>query len=427
MIATSLLDSLRAEARLLLGRELAEAALLTPNEDEEQKAWGLLLGLVKSENRKGVLAQQVSALAPDEREEVAKCLFDEFFRLGPLQSHIENIQIEEIMVNRHDLGFLIYSGGNKEQFDPGFNSEEEVRTLLSRAIARTGRRIDDGAPAVDVRLSDGSRMHAVLPPVVESPCITIRRHRLVADSLGELVGLGTLTAEAATYLAQAVENGINILVSGATGTGKSTTLNALGRAIPADERVITIEETAELRLRHFLSDCVGMEQRKPNAEGIGDIPIQELVRQALRMRPNRIIVGEVRGPEALDMLSAMNTGHEGSMGTIHASSARQALSKLQMYALRGGESITSELVSRLIAETIELIVHLRFDREGTRRVAQIAEVAGIEGDQVLTNDIFRLQDEQLVRSAIRPRLSERLPETADLVATNGNGETAWRR
>lgn len=200
-----------------------------------------------------------------------------------------------------------------------------------------------------------------------------------------------------------MEGGINILVSGGTGSGKTTTLNALGRSIPKEERVITIEETGELRLRDLLPDCVALEQRKSNAEGVGEIPIRELVRQALRMRPNRIVVGEVRGPEALDMLSAMNTGHQGSMGTIHANSARQALSKLEIYMLSGGEPITPELAAKIIAETINLVVHLKFVDKTRRTVAQIAEVSGIEGGQVLIDDLFRLEQGTLIRTGVRSR------------------------
>lgn len=402
MIASDILQSLRDQARDALSSDLAESSLVNPSEDEEARAWSILLKLVESENRKQAL-KGGETLDDHQRAAVAHDLFNHFFRIGPLQEYLEEESVEEIVVNGQKRGFVIRDDGSKEQIHPGFTSDAEIRMLLTRVVSRAGRRIDESSPAVDVRLPDGSRLHAVLPPITESPCITIRRHRLRAHSLSDLVQLGTLTPEAATFLATAVEGGLNILVSGGTGSGKTTTLNALGRSIPKEERVITIEETGELRLRDLLPDCVALEQRKSNAEGVGEIPIRELVRQALRMRPNRIVVGEVRGPEALDMLSAMNTGHQGSMGTIHANSARQALSKLEIYMLSGGEPITPELAAKIIAETINLVVHLKFVDRTRRTVAQIAEVSGIEGGQVLIDDLFRLEQGTLIRTGVRSR------------------------
>jgi len=214
-------------------------------------------------------------------------------------------------------------------------------------------------------------------------------------------------------------------VSGGTASGKTTTLNALGGAIPSTERVVTIEETAELRLAEMLPDCVALEARFANVEGIGGIVIRDLVRHALRMRPTRIVVGEVRGPEALDMLSAMNTGHEGSMGTIHANSSRQALSKLRTYALMAEEQLSPEVANEMIAETIDLVVHLRLDqRSGKRRVEQVAEVAGLEAGRVLANDLFRTQGDRLVRTGVRAGFTDRLPEAvrsaAGLVYAGGS-------
>jgi pilus assembly protein CpaF len=401
MSAVELLESLKDGARDALGRELAESSLVNPTEDEEAKAWSILVKLVENENRKQALKGGTS-LDDEERSDVAQGLFDHFFGLGPLQKHLDDESVEEIFVNGPKRGFLIFENGWTEQIDPGFTSETELRLLLSRVIGRTsGRRLDESSPAVDIRLPDGSRLHAVLPPLTDAPCVTIRRHRLKADSLSDLVALGTIPPDAATFLAGAVEAGLNVLVSGGTGSGKTTTLNALGRAIPSEERVITIEETAELRLNELLPNCVAMEQRKANAEGIGAFTIRDLVREALRMRPRRIIVGEVRGPEALDMLSAMNTGHEGSMGTIHANSARQALSKLEIFMLSGGEPITPELAARTISETINLIVHLEFLERTRRAVVQITEVDGIDERRILTNELFQIRDGRLMRTEVR--------------------------
>ncbi|MGH7562321.1 MAG: CpaF family protein, partial [Gemmatimonadales bacterium] len=284
---------------------------------------------------------------------------------------------------------------------------------------------DDASPAVDVRLPDGARLHALLPPLARRPCLTIRRHRMVAGSLDDLVGLGTLNDELARFLRGAVEGGLNVLVSGGTASGKTTTLNALGSAIPPGERVVTIEETAEIRLEEMLPDCVALEARAANVEGLGQIGIRELVRHALRMRPTRIVVGEVRGPEALDMLSAMNTGHEGSMGTIHANSGRQALSKLRTYVLMAEEQLTPEVANEMIAETVDLVVHLRLDhRSGTRRVVQVAEVAGLEAGRVLTNDLFRWEAGDLVPTGVRPRFADRLDEFAAAASPSGLATSA---
>jgi pilus assembly protein CpaF len=384
-------------------------------EDAEARAWALLVDLVEGENRRLVLAGQ-TPLSSEERTEIAQTLFDLFFRLGPLQRFVDDEDIEEVVVNASDRGFVVRSGGIKESMDPGLSSEEDVRTLLARVVARAGRRIDEASPAVDVRLPDGARLHAIVPPLARRTAITIRRHRMVAEDLDDLVRLGTVTKDAAEFLGACVEGGINILVSGGTASGKTTTLNALGRAIPEGERLVTIEETSELKLEEFLADCVALEARAANIEGAGHVSIRDLVRHALRMRPTRIIVGEVRGPEALDMLSAMNTGHEGSMGTIHANSGRQALSKLRTYVLMAEEQLSAEVATEMIAETINLVVHLQLDqRAGHRRVVQVAEVAGIEGGRVLANDLFRLDGDALVRTGVRPRFADRIPELATVV------------
>src|SRR5215211_1498766 len=399
--------SLRVRAQEEIGLSLADDL---PEDDAEVRAWALLVDLVEEENRRRVLSNDLP-LSPDERTAAAQELFNQFFRIGPLQPLRDDESIEEVVVNAPDRGFVVRAGGAKDEFHPGFSSDEEVRSLLARIISRSGRRIDDASPAVDVRLPDGARLHALLPPLAHRPCLTIRRHRMVAESLDDLTALGTVTPELAEFLRRSVEGGLNVLVSGGTASGKTTTLNALGSAIPPRERVVTIEETAELRLEELLPDCVALEARAANVEGLGQIGIRELVRHALRMRPTRIVVGEVRGPEALDMLSAMNTGHEGSMGTIHANSARQAISKLRTYTLMAEEQLTPEVVDEMITETLDLVVHLHLDqRSGDRRVAQVAEVAGLEGSRVLTNDLFCLEYGKLVRTSVRPRFVDRLTQ-----------------
>jgi pilus assembly protein CpaF len=407
--------ALRVRAQEEIGRSLADDL---PEDDAEVRAWALLVDLVEEENRRRVLSND-PPLSPEERTAAAQELFNQFFRIGPLQPLLDDESIEEVVVNAPDRGFVVRAGGAKEEFHPGFSSDEEVRSLLARIISRSGRRIDDASPAVDVRLPEGARLHALLPPLAHRPCLTIRRHRMVAESLDDLTALGTVTAELAGFLRRSVEGGLNVLVSGGTASGKTTTLNALGSAIPARERVVTIEETAELRLEEHLPDCVALEARAANVEGLGQIGIRELVRHALRMRPTRIVVGEVRGPEALDMLSAMNTGHDGSMGTIHANSARQALSKLRTYVLMAEEQLTPEVATEMIAETVDLVVHLRLDQHtGTRRVVQVAEVAGLEAGRVLSNDLFRVEDGSLMHTSVRPRFADRLDELSLDAAPN---------
>jgi pilus assembly protein CpaF len=412
--------ALRVRAQEEIGRSLAEEL---PEEDAEARAWALLVELVEQENRRRSLSKDVP-LSSEERTEAAQDLFNHLFRLGPLQPLLDDDAVEEVVVNAPARGFVVRAGGAKEEFAPGFASDEEVRSLVARIVSRAGRRIDDASPAVDVRLPDGARLHALLPPLARRPCLTIRRHRMVAGSLDDLVGLGTATAELAAFCRRAVAGGLNLIVSGGTASGKTTTLNALGSAIPPGQRVVTIEETAELRLEELLPDCVALEARAANVEGLGQIGIRELVRHALRMRPTRIVVGEVRGPEALDMLSAMNTGHEGSMGTIHANSARQALSKLRTYVLMAEEQLTPEVANEMIAETVDLVVHLRLDHHtGRRRVVQVAEVAGLEAGRVLTNDLFRWETDGLAETGVRPRFADRLDELARAASPNGFATT----
>jgi pilus assembly protein CpaF len=399
---------LAEKAREALSRELPASSLIRLTSREEvARAKAVIKQLVEQHSRE-LANSRGRAPGVAEREQLQRDLFDGFFRLGALQKYLDDQSIEELIVNGPHTGFLLRAGGGKQPFDPGFSSDEEIRSLLTRVVTSAGRRIDDSSPAVDLRLPEGARLHAVLPPLSTHVCITVRHHRLVAQSLDDLVSLRTITPEAAAFLGEAVRGGLNVLISGGTASGKTTTLNALGSAVPFQERVVTVEETSELRLAELLPDCVALEARAANAEGAGRVSIRELVRHALRMRPSRIVVGEVRGPEALDMLSAMNTGHEGSMGTIHANSTRQALSKLRTYVLMAEEEFSAEVASEMIAETVDLVVHLHLNREsGHRSVVQISEVAGLELGRVLTNDLFRVEEGELVRTSVRPRFADR--------------------
>jgi pilus assembly protein CpaF len=254
-------------------------------------------------------------------------------------------------------------------------------------VSQVGRRIDEASPMVDARLPDGSRVNAIIPPLsLRGPSLTIRKFARNALTLENLIGLGSITEQTAEFLAQCVQGKLNILISGGTGTGKTTLLNAVSANVPADERIVTVEDAAELRLlqRHVVS----LESRPPNVEGGGEVRIRDLVRNALRMRPDRIIVGEVRGGEALDMLQAMNTGHDGSLTTVHANSARDALHRLEMLVLMAGIELPVKAIREQIAGGFDLLVHISRLVDGSRRVTQVTEIAGMEGDVITLQDLF---------------------------------------
>jgi pilus assembly protein CpaF len=385
--AESLSERVRSRAALDLAALLSPDRLLAPNPHDEAQAWAVI-----SRHLEGVRREEVNAgrdgLDPEAAEGLAQDVFDDLLRLGPLQRYLADPDVEEVMVNGHDAAFVIRSRGRKEGIPTGFSSEEELHSFVARIVAAAGRRLDQGSPAVDARLPDGSRLHAIAPPLAPFTCVTIRRHRLLAHSLADLESLGTLTSALRSFLHAAVRAGLNILISGGTASGKTTTLNALCSAIPSRERVVTIEETAELAVSRHIDDCIALESRFANVEGIGEVAIRGLLRHALRMRPNRIVVGEVRGPEALDMLAAMNSGHPGSMGTIHADGPRQALSKLRTYAMAARERIAADVITEMIGETIDLVLQLRSEPDGRRSLCALAEIAGVDAGRVLTNELF---------------------------------------
>lgn len=380
-------DRVRSRAALDLAALLAPDRLLGPGPDDEAQAWAVISRHLEAVQREEVNAGR-DGLDPQAAEVLAQDVFDHLLRLGPLQRYLADPEVEELMVNGHEAAFAIRSGGRKEAIETGFPSETELHAFLSRTVAATGRRLDQASPAVDARLPDGSRLHAIAPPLAPFICVTIRKHRLLAHSLADLERLGTLTSALRSLLQAAVRAGMNILISGGTASGKTTTLNALASAIPPNERVVTIEETAELAVTRHLSDSVALESRFANVEGIGEVGIRSLCRHALRMRPNRIIVGEVRGPEALDMLAAMNSGHPGSMGTIHADGPRQALSKLRTYAMQGEERLSPEVVTEMIAETVDLVLQLRTEADGRRILSALSEIEGVDAGRALTNELF---------------------------------------
>ncbi|MDI6857207.1 MAG: ATPase, T2SS/T4P/T4SS family [Dehalococcoidia bacterium] len=398
---------LREEVREELRHVLDIDALAEPGPGEVERVRRVIAGRIDALNRRSASAGEPPLSDP---EGLARRILDEILGLGPLQPLLDDPSVEEIIANGPHRVFAI-EGGQKRLTDVFFEDDEELLRLVRRAVGRLGRRLDETSPMVDARLPDGSRLNAVIPPLTSRwTHVTIRKFLLRARTLDDLVGLGTLTNEAASFLEAAVQSGLNVLISGGTGSGKTTCLNALGASIAgAHERVVTIEETAELQLESMLPDCVGLQARLPNVEGVGSVSIRSLVKNALRMRPTRIIVGEVRGAEALDMLSAMNSGHEGSMCTIHANGPRQALSKLRTYAMMAEEALPARSVTEMIAEAIDLVVHLRLEAQSGRRlVASIYEVTGMEEDAVAGSELFALSEGGLRWTGIRPRCAARL-------------------
>jgi pilus assembly protein CpaF len=327
-----------------------------------------------------------SPLSPSDRAELEREIAADILGYGPLEPFLLDASVTEVMVNGYDQ-LYIERAGRVEETDATFVDDAHLLRIIDRIVSQVGRRIDESSPMVDARLPDGSRVNAIIPPLaLAGPTLTIRKFARNALTLDDLVGLGTLDEQSAHFLAQCVRGKLNMLISGGTGTGKTTLLNAVSAYIPSDERIITVEDAAELRLlqRHV----VPLESRPPNVEGEGEVRIRDLVRNALRMRPDRIIVGEVRGAESLDMLQAMNTGHDGSLTTIHANSARDAIHRLEMLVLMAGIDLPVKAIREQIAGGFDLLVHIGRLVDGSRRVTQITEVAGMEGDVVTLQDLF---------------------------------------
>lgn len=317
---------------------------------------------------------------------VRAAVLDELLGFGPLQDLLDDPKVSEIMVNGLESVF-VESKGVLRRTNRSFDSNEQLLRVIDRMVRTSGRRVDQSSPMVDARLPDGSRLNVVLPPLaVDGPSITIRKFTAGKLTTDDLVEHGSLSVEAAEFLQSAVASKANVLVSGGTGTGKTTILNILSSYIGRHERVVTVEDAVELSLD--LPNLIRLETRPANSEGAGEISIRDLVRNSLRMRPDRIVVGEVRGAEALDMLQAMNTGHEGSLSTLHANAPRDALRRLETMVLLGGVELPLRAIREQIASAIDVIVQLTRDAAGRRFVSSITEVVGMEGDVVSTADLF---------------------------------------
>jgi pilus assembly protein CpaF len=367
----------RVQAKLIedLGPRLYDSAV------SEKELQGLVF-----EKLRELLDKEEIPLSSAEKQEITREIKDTILGLGPLEEFIRDKDVTEIMVNG-PRSIFVERGGKIQLTGAEFLNDGQLRRTIEKIVTKVGRRIDESSPYVDARLPDGSRVNAVIPPLaVDGPALTIRRFSADPYKTTDLVSFGTVSQDVADFLEACVRGRMNVLVSGGTGAGKTTTLNVVSSYIPENERILTIEDAAELKLQQ--PHVVRLEARPPNIEGKGQVSIRDLVRNALRMRPDRIIVGEVRGQEAVDMLQAMNTGHDGSISTVHANSPRDVLSRLETMAMMAGMELTIRAIREQIASAIDLIIHQERMKDGTRRITHVTEVAGMEGDVITLQDIF---------------------------------------
>ena len=369
-----------------------------------------------------------SALSPQERQALVRDIARDVMGLGPLEQFLDDPTVSEVMVNGSNNIFVERSG-ILERTNVRFISEEHLRRVIERIVSSVGRRIDESSPMVDARLADGSRVNVIVPPLsLDGSILTIRKFAKDPFTVTDLIAMGTFTDAFASVLAASVEGGMNVLVSGGTGTGKTTLLNVLSSFIPRTDRIVTIEDAVELQLHQ--EHVIRLEARPQNTEGNGEVTIRDLVRNALRMRPDRIIIGEVRGAEALDMLQAMNTGHDGSLTTVHANAPRDALSRLETMVLMAGYDLPTRAIREQISSALNLIVQIERARDGSRRISHLTEVVGMEGEIITLQDIFRYDHKvgALVPTGVRPEFVDELSQrNVTLPAGLFTGGEAWAR
>jgi len=401
---------LRVQERLVevLGPRLYDATL-SDNELE---------GLVHQRLRE-LLDEEEGPLSSQEKLLIVRQIGDSVLGLGPLEPFVRDPDVSEIMVNGWDTIYVeragkLYWTGTK------FHDEQQLRRTIDKIVGKVGRRVDEASPYVDARLPDGSRVNAIIPPLsIDGPALTIRKFSADPYGSDDLIQFGTMTSAVSQFLEACVRGRTNIMVSGGTGAGKTSTLNVLSSFIPDDERIVTIEDAAELRLQQ--PHVIRLESRPPNIEGKGAVSIRDLVRNSLRMRPDRIVVGEVRDAAALDMLQAMNTGHDGSISTIHSNSPRDSLARLETITLMAGMDLSPRSIREQIASAIQLIVHQQRLKDGSRRFTHVTEIAGMEGDVITLQDIFLFDfsagvDEdgkfrgRLKSTGLRPKFLDKLEE-----------------
>src|SRR6266508_6294081 len=348
------------------------------------------------------LADEGVPLPRLERTRLLEVVMAELLSFGPIEPLLRDESVTEIMVNGPDQVW-VERQGLLEETDIKFEHDDHVRRIIDRIVAPLGRRCDDASPMVDARLPDGSRVNAIIPPLaLVGPVLTVRKFSRDPLTMQNLIQFGSITPEVADFLAACVSGRLNILVSGGTGSGKTTLLNVLSSFIPSNERIVTIEDAAELRLRQ--RHVIPLEKRPPNIEGAGEVPIRQLVMNALRMRPDRIVVGEVRGPEALDMLQAMNTGHDDSMTTLHSNGPRDTLARLETMTLMAGMDLPSRAIREQVASAIDLICHQERMRDGTRKIVNLTEISGMEGEVITMTDIFVFEQAGIENGQIMGRL-----------------------
>lgn len=375
----------RIHRRLLESIELSSLVL-----QDEKSVAGLIEHTVQQ-----LLAEEKLPLTAEQKQELASAVLNETLGLGPLEPLLQDTEINDILVNGYD-NVWVDRNGRLMPTEIRFKDEEHLLHVVNRVVARVGRRIDESSPIVDARLPDGSRVNAIIPPLsLDGPLLSIRRFRPTPYEFEDLTRAGTVSEQMAEFLKLAVQARLNIMVSGGTSAGKTTLLNVLSYHISDSERIITIEDTAELRLqqRHVLR----LESRPSNVEGRGAVPQRELVKNALRMRPDRIVVGEVRGSEALDMLQAMNTGHEGSLTTIHANTPRDALSRLETLVLLSGVDLHQRSIREQIASALDLIIQVKRLPDGSRKVVSVSEVTGVQESMISLQELYTFKQVELTK------------------------------
>lgn len=356
------------------------------------------------------------AIPLGDRERLVEELISEILGLGPIEPLLKDSSVTEVMVNGPD-SIYIERKGRLQKTDVRFRNTEHLMHIIDRIVTAVGRRVDESSPMVDARLADGSRVNVIIPPLsLTGPCVTIRKFSKDVLTVDKMIEFGSFDQRMAEFLEDCVKGRLNIVVSGGTGSGKTTLLNVLSSYVPATERIVTLEDSAELQLKQ--DHVVTLETRPTNIEGEGEVTMRDLVRNALRMRPDRIIVGECRTGEALDMLQAMNTGHDGSMTTAHANSARDALSRLETMVLMSGMELPLRAIRSQIASAVDIIVQIARLRDGSRKIINIAEVTGMEGDIITLQDLFRFENHGLdsdgritgefLTSGLRPMCTEKL-------------------
>jgi pilus assembly protein CpaF len=365
-----------------------------------------------------LLTEQHCPLSAPERQRLLRGVLDEVFGLGPIEEFLRDPAVCDVLVNGPKL-IYIERDGVLERTNASFRDDKHLLQVIQRIAARVGRRIDESSPMLDARLLDGSRVNAVIPPLaLDGPAMSVRRFGTVPIDVERLIELNSIAAEMVQFLKGAVRSRVNILISGGTGTGKTTLLNVLSKWIPERERVVTIEDAAELQLPR--EHVVRLETRPPNMEGKGEVTQRELLRNSLRMRPDRIIIGEVRGAETFDMLQAMNTGHEGSMTTVHANNPRDALRRIENMVSMAGLNYPIKVIREQIASALHLLIHLGRATGGRRKIVAISEITGMEGDAVCLQELFRMKQlgidadghakVQFEACGVRPQLLDRLSE-----------------